>query len=59
VVAIPPKLNATAEYPIAMLRDAKHPQLAQAWLNLVRSDAGQRALMRAGFLAPEQSVATQ
>ncbi len=57
VVTIPPELNAIAQYPIAVLSDAPHPKLAQAWVDLVRSEAGQEALRQAGFLAAQQSVA--
>ncbi|KYF96372.1 molybdenum ABC transporter substrate-binding protein [Sorangium cellulosum] len=52
VVAIPPEVNVIAEYPIAVVAGAAHPGLARAWVDLVRSEAGQSALRRAGFLAP-------
>ncbi|WP_437578723.1 molybdate ABC transporter substrate-binding protein [Sorangium sp. So ce887] len=52
VVAIPPEVNVLAEYPIAVVAGAAHPGLARAWVDLVRSEAGQSALRRAGFLAP-------
>jgi molybdate transport system substrate-binding protein len=57
VIAIPIELNVIAEYPIAVLSDAKHPKLSQAWLALVRSQEGQRALERAGFLRPTDKEA--
>lgn len=52
VAAIPPEVNVIAEYPIAVVAGAAHPGLARAWVDLVRSEAGQSALRRAGFLAP-------
>ncbi len=53
VVAIPPELNVSAEYPIAVVADAAHPQLALEWVNLVRSETGRKVLSAAGFLTPE------
>jgi molybdate transport system substrate-binding protein len=52
VVAIPSELNVIAEYPIAVVSSAQHPQLARAWVDFVRSSAGQSALQHAGFLPP-------
>ncbi|MBI4954999.1 MAG: molybdate ABC transporter substrate-binding protein [Myxococcales bacterium] len=54
LVAIPAELNVLAEYPIAVVTGAAHPGLARAWLDLVLSADGARALERAGFLAPER-----
>jgi len=53
VVTIPPDLNVLAEYPISVVTDAEEPELAVEWVNLVRSETGRRALLAAGFLAPE------
>jgi molybdate transport system substrate-binding protein len=50
VLPIPPEVNVTAEYPIALLKGAPHPALARAWIDLVKSAAGQAALREAGFL---------
>jgi molybdate transport system substrate-binding protein len=58
VVTIPPDINVFAEYPIAVLADAAHPKLAQAWLDLVLSAEGQRLLADAGFLSPLESGAS-
>jgi molybdate transport system substrate-binding protein len=52
VVAIPGEMNVLAEYPIAVTQAPPHPELARAWVELVRSEAGQKALAAAGFLAP-------
>jgi molybdate transport system substrate-binding protein len=50
VIAIPPELNVTAEYPIARLQKAPRPDLARQWIELVKSEAGAAALREAGFL---------
>jgi molybdate transport system substrate-binding protein len=50
VLPIPPEVNVTAEYPIALLKGAPHPALARAWIELVKSAAGLAALREAGFL---------
>jgi molybdate transport system substrate-binding protein len=51
VVAIPPEMNVVAEYPIAALKAAPHPDLARRWIELVKSPAGAVALREAGFAA--------
>lgn len=48
-LTIPPELNVIADYPIAVVVDAGHPQLARDWVSLVTSGEGQRALTAAGF----------
>ena len=49
VVTIPAEVNVVAEYPIASVTAAPHPQLAAAWIELVLSASGQAALQAAGF----------
>ena len=49
VIQIPENLNIVATYPIAVLKGAKAPKLAQGWLDLVVSDEGQRVLKKWGF----------
>jgi molybdate transport system substrate-binding protein len=49
VVEIPAELNVIAEYPIAAVTRAPHPDLARAWLALVTGPEGQAALEKAGF----------
>jgi len=49
VVEIPESLNIVATYPIAALRDAKNPDLAREWVDLVVSEEGQRVLEKWGF----------
>lgn len=39
-------------YPIAVVKDSKHPDLARAFVALAASDAGQAVLRRYGFRAP-------
>jgi molybdate transport system substrate-binding protein len=50
VVTIPPEINVTADYPIAVVTGTAHPTLARAFVDLVLSVEGQRALRSAGFL---------
>jgi molybdate transport system substrate-binding protein len=50
LVEIPPELNVTAAYPIAALKGAPHPDLAGAFIDLVRSPAGATVLREAGFV---------
>lgn len=50
LVAIPPELNVTAEFPIALLKGAPNPALARQWVDLVKSSTGAAALREAGFL---------
>jgi molybdate transport system substrate-binding protein len=52
VVAIPAGVNVLAEYPIAAVAGGPHPQLARAWVTFVMSEASQKTLRDAGFLAP-------
>jgi molybdate transport system substrate-binding protein len=50
VIEIPDAANVLAAYPIAMLKAAKHAELARAFVELVRSPDGQRVLEKHGFL---------
>jgi len=52
VVAIPAELNVVAVYPIAVLRRAPQPALAQEWLALLGSPEGQTLLAGFGFGPP-------
>jgi molybdate transport system substrate-binding protein len=51
-VTFPEAKNAVNAYPIAVLRDAPSPVLAQAFVDLVLSAQGQRVLESYGFGAP-------
>lgn len=42
-------------YPAAVVRDSKHPQLAEAFIALLVSEAGQAVLARLGFQPPSGS----
>jgi molybdate transport system substrate-binding protein len=48
-IAIPEDLNIVAAYPIAALKDARNPELAREWVDLVVSEEGQRVLEEWGF----------
>jgi molybdate transport system substrate-binding protein len=49
IVPVPPDLNIIATYPIAALEDAKSPELAKKWVELVTSEEGQRMLEKWNF----------
>ncbi|MBV9453679.1 MAG: molybdate ABC transporter substrate-binding protein [Rubrobacter sp.] len=49
VIEIPKDLNVIATYPIATLKQATNPELAQKWVDLVLSDEGQGVLEKYGF----------
>lgn len=48
-VPIPTDINSTTTYPIAVLKDAKNPDLAQAWVDYVLSPKGGQVLAADGF----------
>ena len=52
VIPIPTPANVSAQYPIAVLRDAPAPALAQEFVRFVLSEAGQRRLKEHGFRSP-------
>lgn len=48
-----PKANAAVNnYPIVALKDSKHPELAEQFVDLVRGERGREVLTEAGFGAP-------
>jgi molybdate transport system substrate-binding protein len=53
VIEIPANLNVIASYPIAAISDAKNPELAQKFIELVLSKEGQTILNNYGFMSPE------
>ncbi len=55
VVEIPEELNVVATYPIATIEESQNPELAQAWVDLVLSDEGQRVLEKYNFEPVDQS----
>jgi molybdate transport system substrate-binding protein len=51
-IPFPEAEKAINKYPICSLKAAPNPKAARAFLDLVRSDAGQKALAAAGFRTP-------
>ena len=51
-VDIPADINVVADYPIAVTKDAANPQGAQAFIDFVLSEQGQKILGSYGFTAP-------
>jgi molybdate transport system substrate-binding protein len=49
VIPIPPAFNVAAEYPIALLKEARNPETAEAFIDYVLSSAGQMILRKHGF----------
>jgi molybdate transport system substrate-binding protein len=49
LVEIPAKLNVEAEYPVAVLKTARNPEAARAFVELLLSGDGQKRLAAAGF----------
>jgi molybdate transport system substrate-binding protein len=49
VVEIPAEVNVMAVYPIAVVNDSAHPELAQAFIDFILSDQGQAILEKRGF----------
>jgi len=52
-VEIPDDLNVLAEYPIAVTKDAPNAEAAQAFIDFVLGEHGQKILNSYGFLPPE------
>jgi molybdate transport system substrate-binding protein len=51
-VPFPESSSVVNTYPIVALHDSKNPDLAQAFVDFVTSDAGQALLEEAGFAKP-------
>ncbi|MGJ3509011.1 molybdate ABC transporter substrate-binding protein [Enemella sp. A6] len=51
-VKFPEADDAINKYPIAVVKDSSHAELAQAWVDLVTGEEGQRVLGEAGFDKP-------
>ncbi len=47
---IPDALNVSAFYPIALIKDSKNPEMAQAFIDLVLSQDGQELLAKYNFI---------
>lgn len=52
MLLIPDELNTLAEYPIAITNDSVNPELAQAFIDFLSSEAGQIILTKWNFLLP-------
>ena len=52
-VAIPADINVLGEYPIAATKEAPNPKSAQAFIDFVLSEQGQKILDSYGFLPPD------
>ena len=52
VVPFPEAADAVNTYPIAALKQSKHPDLARKFIDLVTGEAGQKILGAAGFAKP-------
>jgi len=50
LIPVPALVNPLVTYPIAVLNDTPHTEAAALWIAQLLSDAGQSALMAAGFL---------
>ncbi len=59
LVSIPPDVNVTADYLVAILAGAPAPELAQAWLALLLGPEGSERLRAAGFTLPDALAATR
>lgn len=51
-VAFPEAAQAVNTYPIGVLKESEHAELAHRFVDLVTGDAGQKALAKAGFAKP-------
>ena len=49
VIPIPQRFNVIASYPIAQLKDTRHPELAKEFIRFVQSSQGQEILQKHGF----------
>jgi molybdate transport system substrate-binding protein len=57
-IAVPDEFNTVAAYPIGVITDSAAPELAQAFVDFVLSDAGQAILERWNFLGKCPDVTT-
>lgn len=48
-IPLPGSVRVATDYPMAITVDSRHPDLAQEWIDLVRSRAGQWTLSTSGF----------
>lgn len=55
-IAIPSQFNVVADYPIALVRDSRHPAEARALMDFVLSAKGQSVLASRGFILEGKQV---
>lgn len=53
LLKIPDEINVEAVYPIAVLKSSAHGELAQAFVDFVLSEEGQKTMEKYGFLPPK------
>lgn len=53
LLIIPDEINVEAVYPIAVLKSSAHGELAQAFVDFVLSEEGQKTMEKYGFLPPK------
>ena len=53
VIPIPAGFNVTANYPVAVMKEARQPGLAQDFVRFLRSETAQRILGQRGFGPPD------
>ncbi|HEY5281866.1 MAG TPA: molybdate ABC transporter substrate-binding protein [Polyangia bacterium] len=53
IIEIPTETNVVADYPVAVLKAAPHPDLARDFVKLVLSKEGEKVLAAAGFTTTE------
>jgi molybdate transport system substrate-binding protein len=55
-LAIPDEFNTIADYPIALVRGARQPELARAFIAYLVSGAGRDVMRKFNFIAPEKTA---
>jgi molybdate transport system substrate-binding protein len=56
VVEIPDQFNTVAEYPIGVVKEARQPELARAFVAYLVSGPGREVMRKFNFVVPEQSA---
>lgn len=54
---VPARFAVIAEYPHAVVKGGRQPELARAWMTWVGSEAGRRALEQSGFMGAPEAMA--
>jgi len=53
------ELGVVADYATALTTQAAHPAMGRAWIDLVLSARGRRALREAGFIPPDEAASSR